>query len=231
MRQCEANRKRAKLNRYDEIRPCRNALFSRARAVLHCDQVAWFLPERSTKRVPEKRAAVCGLVGPAPACGRRDRYRAARSNTERYRAVRNERAGAAERAEWSATPDALERRRERQALQEPEHADAVESASRDPRSWHRAASNTPIFSTSPLLRVNRADQATAVGLHRRFPDWLIDELVAPHLCRVASTARRCVPYRKPRAMRCGIGRCAWPLAAMRACAVGNGAFCFRNVSQ
>ncbi|UXU91561.1 hypothetical protein [Burkholderia sp. S-53] len=30
-----------------------------------------------------------------------------------------------------------------------------------------------------MVRKERADQATAYGLHRRFPDWLIDELAAP----------------------------------------------------
>ena len=30
-----------------------------------------------------------------------------------------------------------------------------------------------------MARKERADQVTAYGLHRRFPDWLIDELAAP----------------------------------------------------
>ncbi|MDR6498009.1 hypothetical protein J2785_001152 [Burkholderia ambifaria] len=30
-----------------------------------------------------------------------------------------------------------------------------------------------------MVRKERADQATAYGLHCRFPDWLIDELAAP----------------------------------------------------
>ncbi|MCU9958400.1 hypothetical protein OEJ37_34085 [Burkholderia sp. BKH01] len=30
-----------------------------------------------------------------------------------------------------------------------------------------------------MVRKERADQATAYSLHRRFPDWLIDELAAP----------------------------------------------------
>lgn len=34
-----------------------------------------------------------------------------------------------------------------------------------------------------------------------FPRLLIDERVAPHLCRIRSTARRCVPCRKRHAMR------------------------------
>lgn len=41
-----------------------------------------------------------------------------------------------------------------------------------------------------------------------FPRLLIDERVAPHLCRIRSTARRCVQYRKRHAMRDSTDGCA-----------------------
>ncbi|WP_176039897.1 hypothetical protein [Burkholderia stabilis] len=64
-----------------------------------------------------------------------------------------------------------------------------------------------------------------------FPDWLIDEVVAPHLCCFISTARRCAEYRKQRATRYSTVHCARRTAAAPARIAGNVIFCFRNVSR
>lgn len=79
-----------------------------------------------------------------------------------------------------------------------------------------------------MLRQERADQAAAYGLHRRFPDWLIDELAAPHLCYVMSPARRCTDCRKQHAMRYSTDRCARRATTPAGRSAANRAFLFQE---